>query len=197
MIFFDLKQDIILENDRTLLSPLQLSDVEKLLPIAEKHTDLLKYSPSRFHNKSFMTNYIRSALSAKSLGIRYPFIIFDKKHQRYAGSTSFGSISNPNQRLEIGWTWITKELQGTGLNKSNKFLMLQYAFEILKFERVEFKTDSRNLQSRRAMKKIGCTYEGELRSHTLMPDGFRRNTVYYSILNNEWQAIKSTIFKDM
>jgi RimJ/RimL family protein N-acetyltransferase len=71
---------------------------------------------------------------------------------------------------------------------------LKYAFEDLQFERVEFKTDSRNLQSRKAIENIGATYEGALRSHILMPDGYRRTSVYYSILRNEWKQLKETIF---
>ena len=126
--------------------------------------------------------------------IRYPFLIFDKQQQQYAGSTSFGNISNPNARIEIGWTWIGTNFQRTGLNRANKFLMLQYAFETLGFERVELKTDGRNLQSRTAMEKIGATPEGILRSHTVMSDGYRRDTHYYSILKSEWHKIKRDIF---
>ena len=86
-----------------------------------------------------------------------------------------------------------ERFQGTGLNKNCKFLMLQYAFEQFAAERVEFRSDSRNAKSRRAMEKLGAKYEGELRSHLLMNDGYRRNTVYYSILKAEWETIKETI----
>ena len=89
-----------------------------------------------------------------------------------------------------------KEFQGTGINKECKFLLLQYAFEHLKFERVEFKTDVLNKASRRALEKIGAKEEGILRSHTLMHDGRRRDTIYYGILINEWTSLKNTIFKN-
>ncbi|MEN7549411.1 GNAT family protein [Rapidithrix thailandica] len=191
---FDFKNDVVLENARVQLRPLRMSDHEVLLPIAIEHRDLLQFSPSQINSPKKLTYYLEQALNAKKAGVRYPFIIFDKQQQQYAGSTSFGHISNYDQRLEIGWTWIGKGFQGSGLNKECKFLLLRYAFEQLEFQRVEFKTDSRNLQSRKAIEKIGGKYEGELRSHTLMSDGYRRNTVYYSILSNEWEGLKSSIF---
>ncbi len=165
-----------------------------LLPIALAHPQLLQFSPSPFGDEAKLIQYIQIALDARLAKSRYAFAIYDKKGDRYVGSTSYGSVSNHDKRLEIGWTWLDTSVQGTGLNKECKYLLLEYAFELLRFERVEFKTDSRNLQSRRAIEKIGGTYEGELRSHTLLADGFRRNTVYYSILATEWQEIKRTIF---
>ncbi|MBL4708196.1 MAG: GNAT family N-acetyltransferase [Flavobacteriales bacterium] len=190
------KEIIVLENDRVRLEPLGLEHLGVLLPIAEKSPDLLKYSPSLFGNKENLNNYIANALISRGKELRYAFIIYDKEKQRYAGSTSFGNVSVPNERLEIGWTWIDKDFQGTGLNKHCKFLLLSYAFEQLRFERVELKTDSRNTQSIKAMEKIGASYEGELRHHMLMPDAYRRNSVCYSIIKWEWEGIKETIFKN-
>ena len=194
MIPFDCTQSHILENERTRLTPLTLEDAPKLHPIALVEKDLLRLSPSSIHTEALLIKYMETAFQAKQNGIRYPFLIFDKQKQQYAGSTSFGNISNPNARIEIGWTWIGKNFQRTGLNRANKFLMLQYAFETLGFERVELKTDGRNIQSRTAMEKIGATFEGALRSHTVMSDGYRRDTFYYSILKVEWPAIKEKIF---
>ncbi len=193
---FDFEQDIVLEDTRIRLSPLLPEHVTDLLPIAEKQPDLLRFSPSPFGTKENLQHYVEKALKGRKHEQRYPFIIFDKHSEQFAGSTSFGNISNENQRLEIGWTWIAKIFQRTGLNRHGKFLMLRYAFETLQFERVELKTDSRNVQSRRAMEAIGAVYEGELRSHTIMPDGFRRNTVYYSILKEDWPRIRRTVFKN-
>ncbi|MEL7220939.1 MAG: GNAT family protein [Bacteroidota bacterium] len=191
---FDFDETLILENDRSRLEPLTEEHFSELLPIALAHPDLLRYSPSAFGNEAHLKAYFGAALVAKALEERYPFAIFDKQTQQYAGSTSFGNISNTHQRLEIGWTWITPALQRTGLNRNNKLLMLSYGFETLDFKRIELKSDSRNEQSRRAMEAIGATYEGELRSHTLMPDGFRRSTVYYSILREEWVDVKRNFF---
>lgn len=185
-----------LENDRSILRPLKETDLKALLYIAEDQPNLLQYSPSPFGNKKALKEYILKANEQKELGMRMPFIIYDKKAQAWAGSTSFGNISDSNKRVEIGWTWLAKKFQRTGLNRNNKFMMLQYAFETAECERVEFKTDTRNQQSRTAMEKIGAKEEGTLRSHTIMTDGFRRDTVYYSILKEEWPEIKETVFKE-
>ena len=194
MKLFNCKDKIILENDRVRLQPLLKTDILSLLPIATQDKTLMDYSPSATHSQPLLQQYIDTALEFKSKEIRYPFLIFDKKTNQIAGSTSFGNISNQNQRIEIGWTWIGKDFQGTGLNKACKFLLMSYAFETLEFERVELKTDARNAQSRRAIEKIGGKYEGMLRSHTLMSDGYRRDTVYYGILKNEWETVKNEIF---
>jgi len=100
-----------------------------------------------------------------------------------------------NKVLEIGATWIGRQFQGTGLNKHMKFLMLQYAFETLGIEKVEFRIDERNTASRKAVEKLGATLEGILRKNVYLLDGFKRNTCCYSILQEEWHHIKTTIFK--
>jgi RimJ/RimL family protein N-acetyltransferase len=180
-------KDFILENDRVRLEPIiQISDCEKVANIILNEPELLIYSPSMIRNQAELEQYFETALAEKSAKVSFPFLIFNKMKNQYAGSTRFGNISLQNQRLEIGWTWIGKAFQGTGLNQNCKTLMLNYAFETLNCERVELKADARNLQSRKAMEKIEAKYEGCLRSHMLMSDGFRRDTVYYSILKSEW-----------
>ena len=191
---FHFQKELILENDRTHLSPLQLTDAVKLHPIALKEKDLLLFSPSEIHTEELLEKYIQTALAKKAAQNRYPFLIYDKQFKQFAGSTSFGNIMDTQRRLEIGWTWIGKKFQRTGLNRNNKFLMLQYAFEVLGYERVELKTDGKNIQSRTAMERMGATFEGALRSHTIMPAGYRRDTCYYSILKSEWPAIKERVF---
>ncbi len=193
----DVNQHLVLENSRVRLEPLTQDHFEHLLPIALKHPDLLRYSPSKFGTADALQTYLQTAFDSKAQANRYPFATYDKNHQQYVGTTSYLNIMNYHRRVEIGYTWITKEVQRTGLNRHCKYLMLQYGFDILNFERIELKTDSRNWQSRNAMMGIGAKFEGELRSHTLMSDGFRRNTVYYSIVKNEWQAIKDSIFKEI
>jgi len=192
---FNFSAHIILENERTLLKPLSRDDYELLLPIALQDSSLLQYSPAPVYSEALLHQYIETAMADRQKQQRYAFIIFDKKAGQYAGSTSFANISNKDQRLEIGYTWLGKSFQRTGLNRNVKWLMLQYAFEQLGFERVEFKTDERNTASRTAIEKIGGKMEGILRSHTVMHDGFRRNTVYYSILRNEWESLKHTLLK--
>lgn len=190
-------KDIVLENQRVRLEPLRIDHLRLLMPISDNYPNLLQYSPSPFGSPDFLELYIKDAISSRINGIRYPFAIFDKQNNRFIGSTSFGSFSDRDRRIEIGWTWIDKELQGTGINKFCKHLLLSYAFDKLEIQRVEFKTDHRNTQSKKAIEKIGGTFEGVLRSHTLMMNGYRRDTAYYSILKTEWDLIKNTIFKDL
>ena len=190
-------ENIVLENKRVRLEPLSDIHLIELLPIAINHPKLLKYSPSPFGTEEQLEENIRKAIDSRVNKQRYPFAIFDKQNDVYVGSTSYGNISLKDHRLEIGWTWIDKKSQGTGLNKYCKHLLLAYAFDSLGIQRVEFKTDSRNIQSRKAIEKIGGKFEGELRSHTLMPDGHRRDTVYYSMLKKEWNNFKETTFKEL
>ena len=183
---FPFDYPIILENSKVLLRPIEQTDFQYLLPLALEDKKLLQFSPAPIYSETLLETYISTAIQLRETKNRYTFIVFDKLKLAYAGSTSFLNISNNDERLEIGATWYGKSFQRTGLNRQCKFLLLEYAFEILKAHRVEFKTDERNIASRTAIEKIGATYEGNLREHTLMYDGFRRNTVYYSILKNEW-----------
>jgi N-acetyltransferase len=186
----DFSKDIQLENERVLLRPLQENDWTHLLKVASEHKDLVQYSPYLIHTESYLKEFINTAVKNRINKTHYPFIIFDKRTQEYAGSTSFWNVSNKDKRLEIGVTWIGKDFQRTGLNRQCKFLLMQYAFDVLEFERVELKTDERNTQSRNAIQGIGGQFEGIMRNHTLMVDGFRRSTVIYSILKNEWSTLK-------
>lgn len=194
---FNFERDIFLQDKRVTLEALHWSHFDFLLTIILANPELHKFSPFRYGSEDSLKEYFENALNQKENSLRYPFVIFDNLTETYAGSTSFGNVSNRDKRLEIGWTWIGKEFQRTGLNRHCKYNLLQYAFEELNFERVEFKTDNRNEQSKSAIKAIGGKYEGALRHHTLMFDGHRRDTAYYSILRSEWQPIKKSIFKNI
>jgi len=187
---FPFEQEIILENDKALLRPLTLMDVENLLPVAKSDKTLLKYSPRQIYTEELLKENIEIMLAEKRSRTRYPFIIFDKIQNKWAGSTSFLNISETDRRIEIGSTWIGREFQKTGINRNCKYLLLSYCFEDLGVMRVEFKTDERNAASRKAIEGIGAKLEGILRSHTLMSDGYRRNTVFYSIIKEEWAELK-------
>ena len=188
---FPFDKEIILENSVVLLSPLQIGDFSNLQHVATKDNDLLQFSPTQVHSPDLLKSYIEKAVAERQNKTRYPFSIFDKTKNAFAGSTSFLNISNVDSRIEIGSTWIGKDFQKTGLNRNCKYLLLEFAFDQLNAERVEFKTDERNLPSRMAIEKIGGRFEGILRSHTLMYDGYRRNTICFSILKNEWANLKT------
>ncbi len=188
---FDFSKDIVLEDKRALLTPIIVQDIIHLKDIATEDAYLLKYSPSQIHTPALLASYVNSAIHMRENKIRYTFTVWDKMEQAFAGSTSFLNISEADDRLEIGATWYGRKFQRTGLNRHCKFLLLSYAFEVLKAVRVEFRTDERNTDSRTAIEKIGGIYEGTLRTHMLMPDGHRRNTACYSILNSEWMDLKN------
>lgn len=183
-----------LENSRVKLSLLDLSNYKHLESIAQQK-DLIYYSPSDISTPKKLRDYVQLAVDGYYHKIVIPFIVFDKATQTYAGSTRFGLINWKNKLLHIGWTWIGHEFQGTGLNVNMKFLMLQYAFETLEFEKVEFRVDDRNNKSRRAVEKLGATLEGILRKDVPMKDGYRRNTCCYGILKEEWPGIKVELLK--
>ena len=193
---FPFEKEITLENSSALLRPLQFSDIKNLLKIATEDEQLLQYSPLPIFSEKLLTEYVEKSIKERENKTRYSFTIFDKRKNSYAGSTSFMNISNVDSRIEIGSTWIGKEFQRTGLNRSCKYLLLSFAFDEVGAERIELKTDERNTASRNAIQKIGAQFEGVLRSHTLMYDGFRRNTAYYSILKNEWDKLKNGFLKE-
>jgi RimJ/RimL family protein N-acetyltransferase len=184
---FNPETEYLLEDDRVLLRPLAKTDLEILLPFAIKEPDTWKYSGVNAKGVEGMTNYINTALAARAKGIEYPFIVYDKKDGNYAGSTRFYDIQPANQTLQLGYTWYGEKYRGTGLNKHCKFLLLQFAFETLNAERVEFRADARNEKSIAAMKSIGCIVEGILRNNMSLEGGGRRSSIVLSILKEEWE----------
>lgn len=189
-------QDILLENSRVLLRPLSPADTAELAPIALEE-GIWRYTVTRIAGSDELERWAAAALADRAQERRYTFAIVDKAAGKLAGSTSYSNLSVADKRLEIGSTFLGKAYRGSGLNRHCKFLLFSYAFEALQMERVELKTDVLNLRSRKAILKTGATEEGILRSHTLMHDGRRRDTIYYSILRPEWLAIKATVFGDM
>lgn len=187
MINFDFAQDYVLEDEYVLLRPLKEADIDNLAQFALDELDIWKYSLIPIAGIESLRNYLSLALADKEQKRAYPFIVFDKKQQKYAGSTRFYDIQLDNQSLQLGYTWYGKAFQGTGLNKHCKFLLLSFAFEKMGIQRVEFRADNNNQKSIAAMKSIGCTVEGILRQHLPLPTGGRRDSIVLSILKNEWE----------
>ncbi len=175
----------ILENEFVKLSPLTLDNYQHLEPIAFQEK-LIQFSPSVINTPAALQNYVAIALEQQKANTSIPFIIFDKKNNKYAGSTRFMNITTMHKVLEVGSTWIGREFQGTGLNSHIKKLMIDYVFTNLKFEKVEFRIDERNIRSRKAVEKLGAILEGILRENVYLPDGFKRNTCCYGLLKKEW-----------
>lgn len=190
MQMFDFTKDIILENDAVLLRPLEHSDFENLLEFSLNEPEIWTYSFVHAAGEDSLRRYIDLAIGGRKNKTQYPFIVYDKIKNKYAGCTRYHQIDLPNESLHIGYTWYGKEFQGTGLNKNCKLLLLSFAFEKMEIVRVEFRADSKNEKSIAAMKSIGCTVEGILRKESLSPSGYRRDSVILSILKEEWENSK-------
>lgn len=185
---FNFSNDHLLENDVVLLRPLVESDHSHLVEYAINEPDLWKFSLIQVAGAENLKNYIQTALKAKDEKQEYPFIVFDKRSQKYAGSTRFYDIQIENKTLQLGYTWYGSKFHGSGLNKNCKYLLLNFAFEKMEMERVEFRADNNNEKSIAAMKSIGCTVEGVLRENVPLPNGKRRDSIVLSILKEEWET---------
>ncbi len=183
---FSFKENYYMENDFVLLRPLLLEDFTNLLPFSLQEPDLWKYSLQSGAGELNLKKYIETAINNKQLNKEYPFIVFDKKKKQFAGSTRFYDIQLDQKMLQLGFTWYGKSFQGTGLNKNCKYLLLEFAFDTMGFERVEFRADNNNERSIAAMKSIGCQVEGVIRSHAIKLDGTRRDSIILSLLKTEW-----------
>ena len=184
---FDPHAQYKLEDERVLLRPLNVTDDEHLLSFALHEQETWQYSSQAALGANGLSEYITAALEARVTVKEYPFIVYDKKTGKYAGSTRFYDIQPQNLTLQLGYTWYGKDFRGTGLNKHCKFLLLQFAFEELGMVRVEFRADARNERSIAAMKSIGCTVEGIMRSNVPTREGGRRDSIILSILKSEWE----------
>ena len=183
---FNFNDNYILENDRVLLRPLEESDFENLVHFSVNEPELWEYSLQKGSGVEGLKNYMQTAIVNRNKENSYPFIVFDKKNHSFAGSTRFYDVQLANQTLQLGFTWYGKKYQKTGLNQNCKFLLLEFAFEKMDMERVEFRADYENKNSIEAMKKIGCIEEGVLRKNFVKPNGERRDSIVLSILKQEW-----------
>ncbi len=189
-LVFDTSTDFILENERVLLRPLVQDDAVYLSAYVKEEPALWKYALTPITTEQEFEQYVATAVEARQLKSAYPFIVFDKLQNKYVGSTRFYDIQLNNSTTQFGYTWYSESTWGTGLNEHCKFLLLQFAFETIGFERIEFRADNRNKRSIAAMQKIGCTVEGILRNHLPTSDGTRRDSIVLSMLKNEWPKIK-------
>lgn len=180
-----IKFDLVLENENIRLRPLQQEDLVELLPLTVDPIMWKFYT----HDLSTYEGLLTWAQPAFEKN-RLQFAVVDNNTDLLIGSTAFGNYSERDFRIEIGWTWLGIPFQGKGINSQMKQLMLTYCFEILELERVEFKTDVLNSQARKALCNIWAIEEGVLRSHTVMTKGRRRDTLYFSILKNEWPHVQ-------
>ena len=191
-MFWEQIRDARLENEHVLLRRISADDREQLRDIAFD-ADIWRYFVSRVTTEAEFDQFMADAINDTDAGRRIVFCIISKPDNRIAGSMSFGNLAEKDKRIEIGWSWLGKEYRGAGINRWAKYLLLEYAFETLGCERVEFKTDILNTQARKGLANIGAKPEGVLRSYNFMPDNRRRDAIYYSILKSEWPHVKDTL----
>jgi RimJ/RimL family protein N-acetyltransferase len=191
----DFTKNLVLENSRVRLRPLDTSDFEALKVIAFD-PNIWEFTLTRADDAVSLAAYLAQAVHDRQAGRRYAFAIVDRETGQLAGSTSYYNIFPADQRLSIGYTWVGKDFQRTGLNRAAKHLLLCHAFGDLQCERVELETDSRNLKSQQAMRRMGATEEGTLRRHRITQGGYRRDTVIFSIIRPEWDELRQTVFKE-
>jgi RimJ/RimL family protein N-acetyltransferase len=185
-------EPVTLEGRSVRLEPLTLEHHAPLCKVA-LDPDLWQWTVTQIETPEELRAYIETALNEQAAGTALPFATIEKSSGRAVGSTRFGNIDRENRHVEIGWTWVAREWQRTAINTEAKLLMLTHAFETLGCIRVELKTDSNNTRSRDAMRRIGATEEGTFRNHMITQSGRIRHTVYLSIIDSEWPAIKANL----
>jgi RimJ/RimL family protein N-acetyltransferase len=183
---------VVLEGRIVRLEPLSENHLEGLADVAFEPS-IWQWTLARPTNRAGLRTWLEAALSNAAAGTELPFTTIDQASGQPIGSTRFLSIVPEHRRLEIGWTWLGRAWQRTGANREAKLLLLGHAFDELGANRVEFKTDSRNEPSRTALLGIGATFEGIFRNHMVMPDGPLRHSAYYSVISDEWPAVRDRL----
>lgn len=174
------------------LEPLTLGHGDALATLAHDPS-IWSWMPTRAPDRVALDEWIGEALAAERTGTTLPFATVLLAENRVVGTTRFLNISARDGRMEIGATWIGVPYQRSAVNTEAKLLMLQHAFETLGATRVELKTHSENVKSRRAIERIGAKFEGIHRKHMLHHDGSRRDTAWYSILDVEWAEVRERL----
>jgi RimJ/RimL family protein N-acetyltransferase len=185
-------QEKELVGERVRLLPLRSEHAGSLWEAAQS-PEIWSYFPFIIGSLDEMKRFISVASEAHSRGVELPFAVVDQISGRLVGSTRFMDFNSVNRSAEIGATWLCPDAWRTRINTECKFLLLQHGFETLGLVRIFFKTDARNERSQRAIERLGAQREGRLRKHMILAGGFVRDSVYYSILDDEWPDVKARL----
>jgi RimJ/RimL family protein N-acetyltransferase len=185
-------EPVVLEGKFVRLEPLKPEHFDALCEVGLDES-LWRLTANVVKTPEDLKRYVEAALSDFEKGIALPFVTMDNAKNKIVGSTRFGNIDTQNRKTEIGWTWINPSWQRTYINSEAKLLMLTHAFETWKCIRVELKTDVLNEKSRNAMLRIGAKEEGTLRNHMITESGRFRDSVFFSIIESEWQEVKENL----
>lgn len=182
----------LLEGTRIRLEPLALTHLAGLEAVAFDDR-IWRYMPIAMKTPDDLRNWLGNALRLTEAGTTVAWATVLKSEDRVVGSTRFSDLDRTHETAELGHTWLSPEFHGAGLNAEAKLLQLTYAFEELKLRRVALKTHHENVQSQKAMRKIGAVEEGRFRNHFIMPDGSQRHSVWFSIIREDWPQTKSRL----
>jgi N-acetyltransferase len=185
-------EPVTLQGRIVRLEPLSLDHVPGLAEVGLDPA-IWRWTTARPATEADIRAWVEEAIAGREAGTDLPFATIDAPSGRPIGSTRYLNIVLEHRRLEIGWTWLAPAWQRTGANREAKLLMLRHAFETLGCRRVEFKTDSNNEPSRTALLGIGATFEGIFRKHVVMPGDGVRHSAWYSIIDDEWPAIRARL----
>lgn len=186
----DVPQPVGLTGTYVRLEPLELDHVEGLAESTAGDEEVWQWLPSFPTDASRMRTLVEAALRDRDTGTRYPYAILDVPSGRVLGSSSYLDIDPANERIEIGWTWLSRAVWRSPVNTEAKLLLLGHAFDDLGYERVALKTHHNNERSQLAIARLGAVREGTLRHHMRHRDGSWRDSVYYSILSAEWPGVR-------
>ena len=172
------------------LEPLRREHITPLYRIATATPELFRYTSTPV-TEAQRDAYFDKAFQQRDAGLAYPFTLFSQATDEVIGTSRFADYRADNRNCELGYTWLSPACQGTAANVESKLLMLTHAFEVLELLRIEIHSDSRNERSQAPIRALGATYEGTLRSHQVMKDGYVRDTVVFSIIHSEWDRVKA------
>ncbi|MEA3129320.1 MAG: N-acetyltransferase [Paraburkholderia sp.] len=175
------------------LRPLQQDHAQGLLDAAAADGQLWNMKLTVVPGPETIGGYIATALDGRAAGTVMPFVIVRRDTGAIVGSTRFWKIDRANRKLEIGHTWLGESAQRSAVNTEAKYLLLGHAFEAMQCVRVQFTTDELNEKSRAAILRIGAKQEGIVRHERIMPDGRKRNSVRFSIIDEEWAQVKAIL----
>lgn len=184
---------IVLEGKRIRLEPLAGRHIDELFAVAQDDEIWRYLAIETPRSREDIERWMDETLRLAATGSIIPFAIIAREGDRAIGSTRYMEIARTDRGIEIGWTWLGRAYWRTGINVEAKYLLLRHAFEVLGAIRVQIKTDLRNVRSQTAIEALGAVREGVLRHHRIVKEGYRRSSVYYSILEEEWPSIRARL----
>lgn len=179
----------VLKGNTVTLLPISEAYFEELADVAAEEK-IWTHVPRNMNSRAQVLKAFAEAIKERERGAQYPFVIYHNEHKKLIGSTRLTHLEPLHKKLEIGWTWLHPDYWSTEVNFECKLLLLTYCFEVLDVYRVQLKTDENNIRSRKAIAKIGAKCEGILRNDMIKENGEKRNSVYFSIIQEEWAEVK-------